>query len=206
MIRLHHADADMIVAEKPAGLLSVPGRGTDKQDCLLGRLRELYPDVLAAHRLDMATSGLMVLGRGPQAHRALSIAFAERRTRKRYIAVVAGNVAENAGDIDLPLTADWPARPRQKIDHAAGKPCLTRYRVVERNAQTTRLMLEPVTGRSHQLRVHLLGLGHPILGDALYAPPDIRAKSPRLLLHAETLVLPHPASGAMMHFQSAPEF
>ncbi len=206
MIRLHLVDEHLIVAEKPPGLLSVPGRGPANQDCVVARVRELFPDALTVHRLDQATSGLIVLARGAEAHRALSQAFAGRHVAKRYVAVVAGHVSGDEGEIDLPLITDWPNRPRQMVDHARGKPSLTRYRVLAREDGITRLVLEPVTGRSHQLRVHLLSLGHPILGDELYAPPAIAAASPRLLLHAEALTLPHPVSGAIMDFHSPPEF
>ncbi len=206
MIRLHHADTHLIVAEKPAGLLSVPGRGPDKADCVVARVRADYADALTVHRLDQATSGLIVLARGPEAHRTLSMAFAGHNVAKAYVAVVAGQVAEDEGEIDLPLIADWPNRPRQTVDRARGKPSLTRYRVVERAEGTTRLELEPVTGRSHQLRVHLMAIGHPILGDGLYAPLEALAASPRLLLHAWALGLPHPASGDIMRFTSPPPF
>jgi tRNA pseudouridine32 synthase/23S rRNA pseudouridine746 synthase len=199
-----YADAHLLIADKPAGLLSVPGRGEANQDCLITRLQADYPDALTVHRLDMATSGVMAFGRGPEAQRALSMAFAERRVAKTYIAVVAGHVAEAAGAVDLPLICDWPNRPRQKVDHAVGKPALTRYRVVERGEGTTRLELEPVTGRSHQLRVHMAALGHPILGDPFYAPPEVQAMSARLLLHAAALSLPHPHSGEVMRFESPP--
>ncbi len=148
MIRLHHVDAYLIVAEKPAGLLSVPGRGPANQDSVIGRVQMDYPDALSVHRLDMATSGLIVLARGTEAHRALSIAFAERRVSKRYVAVAAGQMKDDEGEIDLPLIADWPNRPRQRIDHDIGKPSLTRYRVVARGEGTSRVALEPVTGAS----------------------------------------------------------
>ncbi len=206
MIRIHFVDDHLIVAEKPPGLLSVPGRGPDRQDCLVARVRDQFPDALTVHRLDQATSGLIVLARGPQAHRTLSMAFAGREVAKRYVAVVAGQVQDDEGVVDLPLITDWPNRPRQMIDHVLGKPSLTRYRVLSRDPATTRVALEPVTGRSHQLRVHMLSLGHPILGDEFYAPPDIAAASPRLLLHAETLTLPHPETGATMSLHSDAEF
>lgn len=201
-----YVDDHLVVAEKPPGLLSVPGRGPDNQDCLAARVQADYPDALIVHRLDMATSGLIALGRGADAQRALSIAFAERRVSKRYVAVVAGEMSEDAGQVDLPLITDWPNRPRQKIDHDIGKPSLTRYRVIERGEGRTRVALEPVTGRSHQLRVHLMAIGHPIVGDVFYAPPDVVAQSPRLLLHAEALSLPHPETGDIMAFSSPPEF
>lgn len=191
-LTLVHVDAHRVVADKPAGLLSVPGRGPDKADCLTARVQAAFADALAVHRLDMATSGLVVFGRGAAAHRALSIAFAQRRVAKRYEAVVAGLPAQDAGEIDLPLRADWPNRPRQKVDPLLGKPSLTRWWVIAHDAAagTTRLALEPVTGRSHQLRLHLASIGHPILGDDLYAPPELTAAAPRLLLHACALALP----------------
>ncbi len=196
------ADDFMVVADKPAGLLSVPGRGADKQDCLVTRVQAELPDALTVHRLDMATSGLIVLGRGAEAQRKLSIAFSERRVEKTYVAVVAGTVALDGGEVDLPLITDWPNRPKQMIDHERGKPSLTRYRVVARMEGRTRLELEPVTGRSHQLRVHMMALGHPIAGDIFYAPPEIAALSARLLLHAERLTVPHPETGERMTFSS----
>ncbi|WP_423600797.1 pseudouridine synthase [Roseateles sp. MS654] len=187
-----HADAWRVVVDKPSGLLAVPGRGDDKQDCASARLQASYPDALIVHRLDQSTSGLIVFARGEAMQRALSEAFAARQVDKRYEAVVQGLVERDAFEIDLPLIADWPNRPKQRIDHAQGKPSLTRVRVLHRDqaAGTTRLELEPVTGRSHQLRVHLLAAGHPILGDALYAPPEVLARAPRLLLHARDLSLP----------------
>lgn len=192
--QLLHVDAALIVAAKPAGLLSVPGRGADKQDCMIHRVQAVHADALVVHRLDMGTSGLLVFARGKAAQRRLSDAFAARAVDKRYVAVVAGLLPQDAGEIDLPLIVDWPNRPRQRIDVAAGKPSLTRWRVLSRDTRTgtTRVELEPVTGRSHQLRVHLCALGHPILGDALYAPPDVHALAPRLLLHAQSIAMPHP--------------
>jgi tRNA pseudouridine32 synthase/23S rRNA pseudouridine746 synthase len=201
-----YSDAHMLVAEKPAGLLSVPGRLPENKDCLITRLQTDYPDALTVHRLDMATSGLMVFARGTEVHRALSKAFAARQVSKRYIAVVAGAVAADEGEVDLPLITDWPNRPRQMVDHAIGKPSLTRYRVLSREAAMTRVELEPVTGRSHQLRVHMMALGHPIVGDVFYAPPEVQLLSPRLLLHACRLELPHPVSGKTMTFGSQPQF
>jgi len=196
----------MVVADKPAGLLSVPGRGPDKQDCLAVRVQAQFPDALTVHRLDMATSGLIVLARGAEAQRKLSMAFSERQVEKRYMAVVAGDVAADEGEVDLPLITDWPNRPRQMIDHAIGKPSLTRYRVVSRQPGRTRMALEPVTGRSHQLRVHMMALGHPILGDIFYASPEVAALSDRLLLHAEYLAIPHPETGVKMTFASPAPF
>lgn len=200
-----YVDDHMLVAEKPAGLLSVPGRLPENKDCLITRLQADYPDALTVHRLDMATSGLMVFARGAEVHRTLSKAFANRQVSKRYIAVVAGRL-EGQGEVDLPLITDWPNRPRQKINHEIGKPSLTRWRALAHEGTNTRVELEPVTGRSHQLRVHMMAVGHPILGDAFYAPADIEALSPRLLLHAECLSLPHPVSGEAMDFRSPAPF
>lgn len=206
-----HQDANLLVLDKPAGLLSVPGRGTDKQDCLSARAQALYPDALVVHRLDMATSGLMLLARGLAAQRALSLAFAERRVVKRYVAMVAGDLASPASDwgvIDLPIAADWPRRPLRKIDHQLGKASVTRWRVAARcpDRGTTRLELEPETGRSHQLRLHLQALGHPILGDPLYATPGIQAMATRLLLHATRLAFTHPVSEQPLQFVSNADF
>ena len=205
---LLHADAHCLVVDKPAGLLAVPGRGADKQDCLAARVQAAFGDALVVHRLDMATSGLMLFARGPDAQRRLSAAFARREVHKRYVAVVQGCVAPAQGEIDLPLIADWPQRPRQKVDRALGKASLTRYRVLDIDAarDRSRLELEPVTGRAHQLRVHLCAIGHPILGDALYAPPAALAAADRLLLHAAVLRFAHPASGAAIEVTSGVPF
>ena len=197
-------DDTLIVADKPAGLLTVPGRGADKQDCLLDRIQHDFPDALTVHRLDMATSGLLVFARGAIMQRALSALFRERKVEKRYIALVSGRMAHDAGEINLPLNADWPNRPKQKVDTLAGKPSRTRYRVLayDAAADLTRLELEPLTGRTHQLRVHLATLGHPLIGDALY---DGRP-APRLMLHAQALQFIHPSSGALLDFVSAVPF
>ena len=204
-----YADAHLLVLNKPAGLLSVPGKGADKQDCLSSRVQKSYSDALIVHRLDMATSGLMLMARGRIIQAALSKLFETRAIHKRYIAVVNGHMpaSPNWQLIDLPIALDWPNRPL-RIIHAAGKPSMTRWRVLhhDKDANTTRLELEPITGRSHQLRVHLKALGHPILGDALYAPADIQAKAGVLLLHACALRFLHPVSGQAMVFENAPVF
>ncbi len=185
---LHHSPT-LLVADKPAGLLCVPGRGSALADCLASRLQAQFADALVVHRLDMATSGLVLFARGAAAQRALSALFADRQMHKRYTAVVAGLLGDDSGEIDLPLAADWPNRPRQRVDRAAGKPCITRWQVLQRDGLQgrTRLLLQPLTGRTHQLRLHLAAIGHPILGDALYAPPAVLAAAPRLLLHASRL-------------------
>lgn len=211
---IEHFDAHLIVATKPSGLLSVPGRGPAKLDCLIARVQQLYPDALIVHRLDMATSGLLLLARGATMQRRLSMEFAARQVHKRYVAVVHGRLAppaESWGEIALPLLADWPNRPRQKVCFEHGKPSLTRYRVLAHDAQTgrSRIELEPVTGRSHQLRVHLMNVGHPIVGDALYGSSAVslaQDPAPRLLLHATELMLNHPAGGHSLHFKSAVPF
>jgi tRNA pseudouridine32 synthase/23S rRNA pseudouridine746 synthase len=195
-------DDALVVVDKPAGLPSVPGRPAELHDCMASRVQAEWPDALVVHRLDMATSGLLVFARHKAAQRALGTAFAQRGVAKRYVAVVAGEMGDDEGEIDLPLIADWPNRPLQKVDHTLGKPSLTRYRVIERQPGLTRVALMPLTGRSHQLRVHLLALGHPIVGDTLYAPPDVAARSPRLLLHAHTLAFAHPLSGEALSFES----
>jgi tRNA pseudouridine32 synthase/23S rRNA pseudouridine746 synthase len=208
---LLHADDSLLVLDKPAGLLAVPGRGEDKQDCLSARVQGAYSDALVVHRLDQATSGLMLMARGTAMQRALSQAFESREIGKRYVAVVEGRLSTPADPqawslIDLPIIVDWPRRPLRIIDAERGKPSQTRWRVLafDAAANTTRVELEPVTGRSHQLRVHLQALGHPILGDALYAPAEVQAKAPRLLLHAAALRFTHPASGLALSFASSP--
>ncbi|WP_295956483.1 pseudouridine synthase [Rhodoferax sp.] len=201
-----YADAHILVFNKPSGLLSVPGRGDDKQDCLSARAQRAYPDALVVHRLDMSTSGLIVMARGIAMQRLLNAAFAGREVAKRYTAVVAGRPDGEHGQIDLPILVDWPNRPLRKIDWEHGKPSCTRWRVLETMDGSTRLELEPVTGRSHQLRVHLAAIGHPILGDALYAPATVQAMAGRLLLHASSLALQHPATGVARHWDCAAAF
>ena len=201
-----HVDAALIVVDKPSGLLSVPGRGAHLQDCMASRVQAVFGDALVVHRLDMATSGLMLFARGIEAQRALGRAFEQRAVHKRYEAVVHGRMPDAQGEIDLPLMADWPNRPLQKVDHAHGKPSTTRYRVIGFEEGRTRVELEPVTGRAHQLRVHLLAIGHPIVGDALYAPPDVRDAAERLLLHATQLRFAHPAGGASVSVDSPVPF
>ncbi len=199
-------DEHLLVLDKPAGLLAVPGRGEDKQDCLSSRARRMWPDALVVHRLDMATSGLFLMARSLAVQRRLSRAFEQRAVRKRYVAVVHGEPSGEHGVIDLPLARDWPNRPLQKVDHAEGRPSITRWRVLARNGGTAQLELEPVTGRSHQLRVHLQAIGHPIAGDRLYAPPAVQALADRLLLHATRLELAHPFSGDALVFESLAPF
>lgn len=189
---LLYQDEALLILNKPAGLLSVPGRGEDKQLCLASWVQQLYPEARVVHRLDMATSGIMVMARSLEVQRHLQRQFEQRRVSKRYIAVVEGRLSSPEGEVDLPLAADWPNRPRQKVDPVKGKPSLTRYRHLEYFADqdSSRVVLEPVTGRSHQLRVHMQALGHPIVGDRLYGGPVQQAD--RLLLHAEAISFRHP--------------
>ncbi len=201
-----YEDSDLVIVNKPAGLLSVPGRGKDKQDCMLHRLQTEYADVQAVHRLDMDTSGILLFARTADAQRAMSRLFEQRQIHKAYLARVWGTPADTRGRIDLPLIADWPNRPRQKIDFTRGKAALTHYELISGNGQHSLLQLIPVTGRSHQLRVHMSALGHPILGDPLYGTTLSRCASQRLLLHAEQLAFEHPFTGEPINLQCAAEF
>lgn len=200
-----HVDDAIIVVDKPAGLLSVPGRGPDKQDCLISRVAVAYNNALVVHRLDMATSGLLVMARSKQSQRALSLAFASRAVRKRYVAVVEGCLQLSDGQwqtINLPIQVDWPNRPMRIVAVHGGQQSVTRLRVlaVDHNHQTTRVELEPLTGRTHQLRVHLQAIGHPILGDALYNQHPGAHDATRLLLHAQELSFAHPITAATMQW------
>ena len=205
---IRHIDADLLVVDKPSGLLSVPGRGPGMDDNLASRVQARFPEALIVHRLDMDTSGLLVMARNAEAHRALGRLFELRQVDKAYVAVVAGRVGEKQLSIDLPLIADWPNRPRQRVDFVLGKTALTHLEVLSHDAasDTTRVRLTLETGRSHQLRVHLQSIGHPILGDDLYAPPEILAQTPRLLLHAALLAFRHPVSGERLVVGSEPPF
>lgn len=194
-----HEDRDMIVVNKPGGLLSVPGRTPDLQDSVLTRIRNTHPNAQAVHRLDLGTSGVLAVATRRKAEATLRQQFQDRRTRKVYLALVRGVVAKDAGTIDQPMICDWPNRPRQVICHATGKPAVTDYAVVERSAEATLVRLFPHTGRSHQLRVHLAWLGHPIFGDNLYGP-DQNDDPATLHLHAQQLGLYHPYSQIWMTF------
>lgn len=207
-LQIIHLDDDLIALNKPSGLLSVPGRGPDKQDCLLSRVQADYPEVLVVHRLDMSTSGLLLLARHTTAQSALSRLFAERQIQKTYHAIVSGKPNPAEGDIDLPLITDWPNRPRQKIDFDIGKAALTHYKTLSYNpeAQTSRIQLQPHTGRSHQLRVHMQAIGCAILGDDLYAPEPVRKQADRLLLHASVLHFPHPIQHGTLHLHCPADF
>lgn len=197
-IPILHEDRHILVVDKPAGLLSVPGKLEGREDCLVSRLVALRWDALLVHRLDCDTSGVMIFARSKAAQGFLGQEFEQRRTEKTYLARVAGEVQGESGRIDLPLRADWPNRPRQMVS-PDGRPAVTDWQVIGRGPGETRLRLTPLTGRSHQLRVHLLELGHPILGDPIYASGEARAH-PRLMLHAESLTLHHPATRERVSF------
>ncbi|GAB2483722.1 bifunctional tRNA pseudouridine(32) synthase/23S rRNA pseudouridine(746) synthase RluA [Comamonas humi] len=233
MLHPIHADPHLLVLNKPSGLLCVPGRGPDKQDCLSSRAQAQWPDALVVHRLDQATSGLVVMARNPMVQRQLGDAFAARQVEKRYLAVVWGEpqateVPEAPGMpqdgqrwnlIDLPIAADWERRPLRVIatDPQAGQASQTWWRpVAKAEAEAaampaigpgcSRLWLAPITGRTHQLRVHLQALSCPMLGDALYALEPVQAMAPRLLLQAQRLALAHPVSGEWLEFALPAEF
>lgn len=203
-----HEDPHFLVVNKPSGLLAVPGRGPEKQDCAVHRLQQRWPEALTVHRLDMDTSGLLVYARGIEAQRVLNLAFEKRRVGKRYEALVQGLLAEDTGTVDAPLIADWPNRPKSIVDPVNGKPSVTHWRVLARDPalNRTRVSLQPITGRSHQLRVHLLHLGHPILGDILYGSDSNRLAAPRLMLHAAHLAFAHPVSGEALAFDCPAPF
>jgi tRNA pseudouridine32 synthase / 23S rRNA pseudouridine746 synthase len=210
---LIYEDNALLVFNKPSGLLSVPGKGPEKADCLRTRVQQVYPEALTVHRLDMSTSGILLMARSAELHRKLSIAFQDREVKKRYVAVVDGHVQGNQEHqenpsqewqlIDKPIATDWINRPLQKIDPIEGKASQTHYKIVSYDAatDTTRLELAPITGRTHQLRVHLQSLGHPILGDHLYASPEAMAKSARLMLHASLLTFTHPVTGEVLELR-----
>jgi len=202
-----YQDDDIVVLNKASGILSVPGRLPEHQDCLQNRVQRVLPTATVVHRLDMATSGIMIMALNKPAHVAISRQFEQRKTQKSYLARVWGLVEQSEGSVDLPLISDWPNRPKQKVDHENGKKSLTHYRVLSyKNATdekaSTFLELTPITGRSHQLRVHMLALGHPILGDKLYAPKDALIMRNRLQLHALTLSLFHPSSEQAITFNA----
>jgi len=200
-----HQDHEIVVLDKPAGLLSVPGRGPDLSDCLITRLQAVFPEALLVHRLDRDTSGVIVFALTPHAQRNLSMQFEEKRTKKTYHARLNGLLEPREGTVDLPLIVDWENRPRQMVCHDTGRPATTDWRVLRHEDGTTRVRLMPRTGRTHQLRVHMLALGHVILGDSIYASGQA-ADYPRLMLHAEELRLNHPESGRGMTFRAPAPF
>lgn len=206
-LHILYQDEHIMVVNKPSGLLSVPGRAEEHKDSVMTRIQADYPNAQSVHRLDMATSGVIVVALTKAAERELKRQFREREPKKSYIARVWGLLEQDEGLIDLPLICDWPNRPKQKVCLETGKAAQTEYRVIARSADnTTRVLLTPITGRSHQLRVHMLALGHPILGDGFYAHPEAKARAPRLLLHAQELVITHPAFASPMHFRCEADF
>ncbi|WP_028240698.1 RluA family pseudouridine synthase [Stutzerimonas azotifigens] len=206
-IEFVHRDDALLVVNKPTLLLSVPGRAEDNRDCLITRLQHNgYPEALIVHRLDWETSGLIVLARDPDSHRELSRQFHDRETEKAYTALCWGEPAQDSGSIDLPLRYDPPTKPRHVVDHEQGKHALTFWRVLERHGTFSRVELTPITGRSHQLRVHMLSIGHPLLGDRLYAHDEALQAHERLCLHASMLALTHPRTGERLRFESPAPF
>lgn len=205
-LQIVHADDTLVVADKPSELLSVPGRRDVHRDSLEGRLAEEFGDIHVVHRLDLPTSGLLVFARNADAHRHLSAQFRARTVEKRYEARIAGVPKADFGLVDLPVCKDWPNRPRQKISLTDGKPSLSGWRILTRGENDARVALIPHTGRSHQLRLHMLAIGHPILGDPLYGGADIEARADRLQLHARHLGFMHPDTGAALSFESPPPF
>ncbi len=203
MLEIIHSDEAFLAVNKPTGLLSVPGRGPDKQDCCLSRVAEQYPDALMVHRLDMDTSGLMLFARSLEVQRNLSLQFENREIRKTYIALVEGIMEQNEGMIDYPMRKDMGQRlpPKHLVDCVRGKKAITEWEVLERTASATRIALFPKTGRSHQLRVHMQALGHPIVGDNIYG-----IAGERLMLHAQTLEFRHPVTGEPIQLESAAPF
>lgn len=200
-----HEDHEVLLVDKPSGLLSVPGKGEHLADCLIARVQAAFPTALLVHRLDRDTSGVMIFALTPHAQRHLGLQFEKRFTKKTYVARVWGKVEQKTGTIDLPIIVDWPNRPLQKIDFENGRPAVTDYRVVRTTETESRVRLYPQTGRSHQLRLHMREIGHPILGDPFYATGPAR-DFPRLMLHSETLQFRHPDGGKGMRITAKAPF
>ncbi|AJI96033.1 RNA pseudouridylate synthase family protein [Yersinia ruckeri] len=206
-LHILYQDLHIMVVNKPSGLLSVPGRAPENKDSIMTRIQADFPTAESVHRLDMATSGVMVVALTKASERELKRQFREREPKKSYIARVWGHLEQDEGLIDLPLICDWPNRPKQKVCYETGKSAQTEYQVLCRDADgSTRVKLSPITGRSHQLRVHMLAMGHPILGDGFYAHPEAKAMASRLQLHAQELCITHPEFGTPMHFRSEADF
>lgn len=197
-----YCDEDILILDKPAGLLTVPGRKEEHQDSLEFRVREKHPEARIVHRLDMETSGLLLMARNKESHRNLGLQFEKRKIEKIYIASVWGEMREDDGCVELPLICDWPNRPLQMVDYENGRAAKTKWRVLEKNNQDSRVELMPVTGRTHQLRVHMAEIGNPILGDDFYAHRHAFEASSRLLLHAQTLTFLHPKTSKKMTIKS----
>lgn len=205
-LRIIYQDDDIVILDKPSGLLSVPGKAPEHADSLQARVQRVFPSASIVHRLDMATSGIMLMAMNKAAHRHLSRQFELRQTEKSYEAIVYGWPSEESGEVNLPLICDWPNRPKQMVDHERGKKALTRWQVLSKGKDTSRIELFPITGRSHQLRVHMLSLGHPIIGDRLYAHPTALSLASRLHLHAKYLSFNHPSNGIKQRFFSPVPF
>lgn len=206
-LHILYQDEHIMVVNKPSGLLSVPGRAPENKDSLMTRIQADHPAAESVHRLDMATSGVIAVALTKAAERELKRQFREREPKKHYVARVWGHPENAQGVVDLPLICDWPNRPKQKVCYETGKAAQTEYEVLEyADDNTARVLLRPITGRSHQLRVHMMALGHPILGDKFYATPEAFARAPRLLLHAEQLTITHPAYGTPMTFRAPADF
>ncbi len=205
-IRILYQDDDLLLVRKPDLLLSIPGRHPLNKDCLVTRLQQRFPSASIVHRLDLDTSGIMVIPLNKPAHAHISRQFQQRQVEKSYHAIVYGVIGQDSGEIDLPITCDWANRPRQKICHENGRSALTRFEVLQRGADRTRVLLKPVTGRSHQLRIHMRELGHPILGCDMYAHAEALAMAPRLMLHASTLAFEHPTTGDWLAGECPPDF
>ncbi|WP_310621391.1 pseudouridine synthase [Flexibacterium corallicola] len=205
-LEILHQDDDILLLSKPSGLLSVPGKALEHRDCLETRAQGVFPSATTVHRLDMDTSGVMVMAMNRSAHRHLGLQFERRKTKKTYLARVWGQICEDEGQVDLPLRCDWPNRPKQMVDHELGRSAQTNWQIIQREEHTTLVKLMPVTGRSHQLRVHMLELGHPIVGDRFYADGEALNFSQRLQLHAHTLEFYHPDGGAWQSFSSSCPF
>ncbi|MEP4148565.1 MAG: pseudouridine synthase [Halioglobus sp.] len=205
-IRILYKDADLLLVRKPDLLLSIPGRHPLNKDCLITRLQQDYPTASIVHRLDLDTSGIMIIPLNKPTHAHISRQFQERRVEKSYHAVVFGVVDQDTGEIELPIRCDWENRPLQMIDHEQGKHALTRYEVLKRMKDRTRMLLKPVTGRSHQLRIHMRELGHPILGCDMYAHEEALKMADRMLLHASFIGFEHPTTGEWLTGECAPDF
>ncbi|MEM1153621.1 MAG: RluA family pseudouridine synthase [Pseudomonadota bacterium] len=205
-IRILYEDEDLLLVRKPDLLLSIPGRHPLNKDCLITRLQERYPSASIVHRLDLDTSGIMVVPLNKPAHAHISRQFQQRKVEKRYQAVVFGALENEQGEIDLPIASDWENRPRQMICHERGREAITHFQVLERQQDRTRVELRPVTGRSHQLRIHMREIGHPILGCDMYAHEQAFEMAPRLMLHATTLAFEHPSTGEWLRGDCPPDF
>lgn len=201
-----YEDTDIIVVNKPSGLLSVPGKAAEHNDSILSRVRRDTPEAAAVHRLDMSTSGILVVAKNKMATGRLGKQFQERKTHKIYFAWVGGIVEQDHGVVNKPLCVDWFNRPLQRVDYVNGREAITNFKCLKRENDRTLVKLQPITGRSHQLRVHMMVLGHPILGDHLYAPPELRDIVPHLQLHAGYLSFYHPVTNELMEFKHLPPF